>query len=88
MTASVTFVFVEGFENERFLFRAHAAKRAESVILGRALEILERPDVELMVERRDSLRADALEMEQIEHSRWIPRGELPMVRRAARSVIS
>ena len=60
---------LERLEDQRLLLRAHAFQRAEAALAGGALEIVERPDPELLVEQRDGLRADALQVQQVEDGR-------------------
>src|SRR5216684_520453 len=83
MPPDVTFALLERFEDERLLFQTHAVQGANPAVPRGALEIGERPDVELSVERPDGLRTDALELQEVEHGRRELRGELAMVRRVA-----
>ena len=69
MAARVALAFLERFEDERFLFRPHAAQRADASVGRRALEIVEGADAELAIQRRDRLGSDALEVEEIENRR-------------------
>ena len=79
VAAGVTLPFLERLEDQRFLLRAHAAERANPAVGRRRFEILERADAELAVERRDGLRPDALQVEQVEDRRRKLGDELAMV---------
>ena len=69
MAAGVALAFLERLEDQRFLLRAHAAQRADAAVGRRAFEIVERADAELAVQRGDGLRADALQVQQVEDGR-------------------
>ena len=56
----------EGFQDERFLLRAHALEIAEPSLARRALEVVERADAQIAIEHRDGLRSDALEAEEVQ----------------------
>ena len=66
MAARVALAFLERLEDERLLLRAHAAQRADASIGRRVLEIGERPDAELAVQRRHGLGPDAVQVEEVE----------------------
>jgi hypothetical protein len=83
MASRVALALLEGLQNERFLFRPHAAQGANASVGRRALEIVEGPDVELAIQRRDGLGSDSLEVKEIENGRRKLGDELTMVRRAA-----
>ena len=65
----VALALLERLQDERLLFRAHAAQRADASVGRRALEIVERADAELAVQRGHGLGSDALQVEQIEDGR-------------------
>ena len=71
--------FLERLQDERFLLRAHAAERANPAVERGALEIVERADAELAIQRRDGLRPDALQVQQVEDGRRKLGDELAMV---------
>jgi hypothetical protein len=50
VAAGVALALLERLENQRFLFRAHPAQRPDAAVGRRALEIVERPHVELAME--------------------------------------
>ena len=67
-----------------FLFRAHAAQRTDASVGRRVLEIGERADAELAVQRRHRLRPDALQVEQVQDGRRKLGQQLAMEGGAAR----
>ena len=69
MPAGEALALVERLEDERFLLRAHARAARGSGRRRGALEIVERADAELAIERRDGLRPDALQVQQVEDRR-------------------
>ena len=69
MAAGVALALLERLEDQRFLLRAHAPQRADPAVGGRALEVVERADAELAVERRDGLGPDTLQVQQVEDRR-------------------
>ena len=69
MAARVALALLERFEDEPFLLRPHAAQRTDAAIGRRVLEIGERPDAELAVQRRHGLWPDAVQVEQVEDRR-------------------
>ena len=75
---------LEGAQDLRFLLRAHAFQRAQPAFASGRLEILERLDPELVVEQRDGLRTDALEVEQVEDGRRKLLQEILVIRDDAR----
>ncbi len=56
-------------ENELFLLRSQPFQAAHAAVAARGLELLDRLDAELRVEQRNRLRADALQVEQVENRR-------------------
>ncbi len=83
MPPGVALALLERLQDERLLFPAHAAQRADASIGRRALEVVERPDPELAVQRGHGLGADALQVEQIQNGRRKLGEELAMKGRAA-----
>ncbi len=61
--------FFEGLQDEGFLLRAHALEAAKASLPCRALQVVECANPKLTVERRDGLRADSLQPEQVEDGR-------------------
>ena len=85
MAAGVALALLERLEDQRLFLGAHAAEAANPAVGGRALEIVERADVELAVQRRHRLRSDALQMQQIEHRRRELRDQLAVIGGICRS---
>ena len=75
---------LEGPQDLRLLLRAHAFQRAQPAFASGRLEILERLDPELVVEQRDGLRTDALEVEQVEDGRRKLLQQILVIRDGAR----
>src|SRR4051812_7041415 len=80
MPACETLSFLERFEDQPLFLCAHPAQRPDAAVERRALEIVQRADAELAIQRRDGLRADSLQVEQIEHGRRKLGDELAMKR--------
>ena len=56
----------DGGQDQRFLLRAHALDAADRAGLGRGFEVVERADVQGVVEQRHRLRPDALQAHHLE----------------------
>ncbi len=82
-TAGDALAFFERLEDHRLLLRPHALQRADAAVLRRALEVLERADRERVIEQGDRLRADALQVQQVEDGRRKLLQQLLVVWRAA-----
>ena len=67
--AGEALALLERLEDERLLLGAHALQRADAALARRALEIVERPDLQAAVEERDRLRADPLQAQQVQDGR-------------------
>ncbi len=78
MPAGVALALGKRLEDERLLLRAHAAQRADPPVVRRLLEVVDRADAQLAIERRDGLRPDALQVEQVENRRRELGDELAM----------
>ena len=66
MPAGVLLPISERLENERFLLRAHALQRPNLALAARGLEIVERANAKLLVERCHGFRADALQVQEVQ----------------------
>ncbi len=75
---------VDRLEDQRFLPGAHAFQGANPAVCSSLLEFLERADAEFAVEDGDGLRADALEMQQVQNRRWKLRQQLLVELRVSR----
>src|SRR5205807_8883252 len=71
--------FRQRLEDQALLFRPHAAQRSNPAFVRGALEIVQRSDVQLAVERCNGFGPDALQVKQIEHGRRKLGDELAVV---------
>ena len=74
---------LEGLQDEGLLLRPHALDLAQPAVARRRFELFERADAELPVEKRHGLRADALQVQQVEDGRRELPQQFLVIRHAA-----